>query len=63
MSMTATCPKDGATLGDGLALFHVTLSEMTDYGVVYYPQHPQAPVRLISCLKCPKCGYSRTHPE
>jgi len=56
----ATCPKDGAILGYGLALFHVTLSEMTAYGVVHYPQHPQAPVRLISCLKCPKCGYSKT---
>ena len=52
------CPRDGFPLGPGIALkMTPTYMESWTYGTV---SMPLGFPRLVNCLKCPKCGYSKT---
>lgn len=54
------CNHENKFLLAGIALMHTGfVMDSYRFGVVSYDQHPQSPVVLVKCLKCPICGFSK----
>jgi hypothetical protein len=56
----SSCPKCFLTLQEGIALQQTYTSGLPDLGGEIVTMSPGGPGKLISCLKCPECGYSVT---